>query len=345
MRGPRNCGASTGAPVTGRLPVFHNLPDTYSTMPEPRVLICGSIAFDTIMVFADRFRNHILPEKTHMLNVSFTVLEMRREFGGCAGNIGYNLKLLGGAPVVMASIGDDGHPYRERLAGFDLDTTCVRTMPGTFTAQAFITTDLDDNQITAFHPGAMGLSHRISAAEAPDIRLGIIAPDGREGMLAHAAQLHAAGIPFIFDPGQAMPLFDGDELKRMVDWADYLAVNDYEGELLQERTGLSRADLAAQVKAMIITQGAGGSLIVAGKETIEIPAVTPESEVDPTGCGDAYRAGLLYGIAHGWDWQRTGRLASLLGALKIAHRGGQNHRFGRESVAARYQEAFGSALW
>jgi adenosine kinase len=314
-------------------------------MPEPRILICGSIAFDTIMVFEDRFRNHILPEKTHMLNVAFTVLEMRREFGGCAGNIGYNLKLLGGAPVLMASIGDDGQPYRERLAGFGLDATHIRTMPGTFTAQAFITTDLDDNQITAFHPGAMGLSHRISAAEATDIRLGIIAPDGREGMLSHAAQLHAAGIPFIFDPGQAMPLFNGDELRQFVGWAAYLAVNDYEAELLQERTGMSRADLAAKVKAMIVTLGADGSRIVAGSETFAIPAVPPECEVDPTGCGDAYRAGLLYGIAHGWDWLRTGRLASLLGSIKIAQRGGQNHHFDRESVAAGFQKAFGTALW
>ncbi|MBK8741686.1 MAG: carbohydrate kinase family protein [Betaproteobacteria bacterium] len=314
-------------------------------MSEPRVLICGSIAFDTIMVFEDRFRNHILPEKTHMLNVAFTVLEMRREFGGCAGNIGYNLKLLGGAPVVMASIGDDGQPYRARLAGFGIDDAHVHTMPGTFTAQAFITTDLDDNQITAFHPGAMGLSHRIGVGEAAAVRLGIIAPDGRDGMLAHAAQLHAAGIPFIFDPGQAMPLFNGDELRRLVDWADYLAVNDYEGELLQERTGMSRAELAGKVKAMIVTLGADGSRIVAGEEAYEIPAVRPKDVVDPTGCGDAYRAGLLYGIAHGWDWLRTGRLASLLGSIKVEHRGGQNHHFDRASVAARYRDAFGAALW
>ena len=314
-------------------------------MPEPRVLICGSIAFDTIMVFADRFRNHILPEKTHMLNVSFTVLEMRREFGGCAGNIGYNLKLLGGAPVLMASIGDDGRDYRERLAGLDLDATHVRTMPGTFTAQAFITTDLDDNQITAFHPGAMGLSHQIDVADAADVRLGIIAPDGREGMLAHAAQLHAAGIPFIFDPGQGMPLFDGEELRRLVDWADYLAVNDYEGEMLQERTGMSRAELAGKVKAMIVTLGAEGSQIITGGQTIAIPAVPPARVVDPTGCGDAYRAGLLYGIAHGWDWLATGRLASLLGSIKIEQRGGQNHRFDRATIADRYQKTFGAGLW
>ncbi|MEO8134534.1 MAG: carbohydrate kinase family protein [Betaproteobacteria bacterium] len=314
-------------------------------MPEPRVLICGSIAYDTIMVFADRFRNHILPEKTHMLNVSFTVLEMRREFGGCAGNIGYNLNLLGGAPVMMATIGDDEQPYRERFSSLGLDDRHIHKVPGTFTAQAFITTDLDDNQITAFHPGAMGFSHRTRVEEAGDIRLAIIAPDGREGMLAHAEQLHAAGIPFIFDPGQAMPLFDGEELRRMVGWADYVAVNDYEAQLLQERAGLSLADLAAQVKALVITQGAEGSQILAGNDVYSIPAVKPSVLVDPTGCGDAYRAGLLYGIVHGWDWPRTGRLASLLGSLKIAHRGGQNHAFDRASVLAGFNTAFGKTPW
>jgi adenosine kinase len=314
-------------------------------MTEPRVLICGSIAYDTIMVFNDRFRNHILPDKVHMLNVAFTVLEMRREFGGCAGNIGYNLKLLGGAPVMMATIGDDGQPYRERFASLDLDASHIRTMPGTFTAQAFITTDMDDNQITAFHPGAMGFSHANDVTAASDIRLGIIAPDGRDGMLAHARQMREAGVPFIFDPGQAMPLFDRDELRMFVGYADYLAVNDYEGQLLQERSGLSQSQLAQQVRAMIVTKGSDGSEITAGAETIRIPAVWPEREQDPTGCGDAYRAGLLYGIAHGWDWQKTGRLASLLGSIKIAERGGQNHRFDRASLAARFERAFATPLW
>ena len=314
-------------------------------MSEPRVLICGSVAFDTIMVFADRFRNHILPEKTHMLNVAFTVLEMRREFGGCAGNIGYNLEMLGGAPVMMATVGEDIQPYRDRFAKLGLDDSFVRTIPGTYTAQAFITTDLDDNQITAFHPGAMGMSHQTAVTEADDIALAIIAPDGRDGMLAHAEQLKNAGIPFVFDPGQAMPLFDGDELKRLVEWADYLAVNDYEGELLQERTGMTRAQLASRVKAMVVTRGAEGSQIVAGSESHSIPAVPPDCEIDPTGCGDAYRAGLLYGIAHGWDWEKTGRLASLLGSLKIAERGGQNHRFDRDMIEERYRKAFGTALW
>ncbi|MEP6702498.1 MAG: carbohydrate kinase family protein [Betaproteobacteria bacterium] len=314
-------------------------------MAEPRILICGSIAFDTIMVFNDRFRNHILPDKVHMLNVAFTVLEMRREFGGCAGNIGYNLKLLGGEPVMMATIGIDGQPYLDRIGALGLDATFVRTMPDTYTAQAFITTDLDDNQITAFHPGAMGQSHKTSTAEARDIKLGIIAPDGRDGMLAHAEQLHTAGIPFVFDPGQAMPLFDRDELRRFVAYADYLAVNDYECQLLQERSGLSQAELAREVKAMIVTKGADGSEIVTGGETLHVPSVWPEKEVDPTGCGDAYRAGLLYGIAHGWDWLRTGRLASLLGSIKIAQRGGQNHRFDRSSLAAQFERAFSDKLW
>jgi len=308
-------------------------------------LICGSLAYDTIAVFPDHFKNHILPDKVHMLNVSFTVLEMRREFGGCAGNISYNLKMLGGEPVMMATIGDDGQPYRDRLAQLGLDAAHVRTMPGSYTAQAFITTDLDDNQITAFHPGAMGLSHNTAVADATNIALGIVAPDGRDGMLAHAAQMHDAGIPFIFDPGQAMPLFNRDELRQFVAYADYLAVNDYEGQLLQERAGLSQDEVATQVKAMIVTKGAEGSDIVVGGQVLHIPSVTPEREEDPTGCGDAYRAGLLYGIAHGWDWTRTGRLASLLGSIKIAQRGGQNHRFDRASIAASYVRAFWDALW
>ena len=314
-------------------------------MSEPRVLICGSIAFDTIMVFNDRFRNHILPDKVHLLNVSFLVLEMRREFGGCAGNIAYNLNLLGGAPVMMATVGEDDAPYRARFADLGLDTSHVRTVPGTFTAQAFITTDLDDNQIMVFHLGAMIRSHEVAVDAASDIRLGIIAPDGRDGMLAHAKQMAAAGIPFVFDPGQAMPLFDRDELRAFVHDARYLAVNDYECELLQERSGWSRDELAGRVDAMIVTKGAEGSEITTGGDTIRIPTVAAKEEIDPTGCGDAYRAGLLYGIAHGWDWRSTGQLASLLGSLKIGHRGGQNHVFDRASIGSRYEEAFGQRLW
>lgn len=290
-----------------------------------RTLICGSLAYDHIMVFHDRFRNHILPDKIHILNVSFLVPDMRREFGGCAGNIAYNLKLLGGEPVIMAAVGEDFAPYGERLRALGLSAEHVRTIPGTYTAQAFITTDLDDNQITAFHPGAMNFSHENSVHEAKDIALGIVAPDGREGMLRHAEEFHAAGIPFIFDPGQAMPLFDGRELLHLVELADYVTLNDYEAELMQERTGLALAALAERVKALIVTLGAKGSLIFAEGRRLEIPCVAPAAVVDPTGCGDAYRAGLLYGLARGLSWEQTGRLAAYMGAVKIASRGAQNH--------------------
>jgi adenosine kinase len=310
-----------------------------------RTLICGSLAYDTIMVFPDRFSSHILPEQTHVLSVSFTVGEMRREWGGCSGNIAYNLKQIGGEPVVMATIGDDGRDYRERLAAFGIGVDGVRHVPGAFTAQAFIITDLDDNQITAFHPGAMNFSHQSRIDDVPDIGLGIVAPDGKEGMSSHVEQFAAAGIPFIFDPGQGMPLFTGDELLAMIDKARYLAVNDYEGRMLTERTGLSLAAIAERVDALIVTLGGDGSVIHAGDDTHVIPAVKPTALVDPTGCGDAYRAGLLYGIAQGWDWPRTGGLASVLGALKIASRGGQNHALHRDAIAQSYRAAFGTDLW
>jgi len=310
-----------------------------------RTLICGSLAYDTIMVFPDRFARHILPEQTHMLSVSFQIGEMRREWGGCAGNIAYNLKALGGEPVVMATLGDDGTPYRERLAAFGIDGDGVRTVPGSYTAQAFIITDLDDNQITAFHPGAMNASHENRVGDVEDIALGIVAPDGREGMRTHVEQFAAARIPFIFDPGQGLPLFSGPELIEMIDAATYVAVNDYEGRLLAERTGLDLDAIAARVEALIVTQGGAGSRIRAGGRTFELPAVTPPALVDPTGCGDAYRAGLLYGIVHGWEWERTGRLAATLGSLKIASRGGQNHAITRDDVALRYREAFDAYPW
>ena len=311
----------------------------------PRTLVCGSLALDTIMVFPDRFARHILPEQTHVLSVSFLVGEMRREWGGCAGNIAYNLKALGGEPVVMATIGADDRAYPERLASLGIDTGGVRAIPDTYTAQAFIITDLDDNQITAFHPGAMNHAHANRVDDVDDIALGIVAPDGREGMRAHVQQMASAGIPFIFDPGQGLPLFSGDELVEMIAASKYLAVNDYEARLLSERTGLSQADLAARVDALIVTLGADGSRIYSDGIVLDVPSVKPEALVDPTGCGDAYRAGLLYGIAHAWDWQRTGRLASILGAVKIASRGGQNHVVNRERLAARYAECFGGSLW
>jgi adenosine kinase len=310
-----------------------------------RSLICGSIAFDTIMVFHDHFKNHILPEQIHILNVAFLVPDMRREYGGCAGNIAYNLKLLGGEPVIMATVGDDVGPYRERLERLGLSTDHMRLVPDTYTAQAFITTDLADNQITAFHPGAMNHSHLNRIQDAADIGLGILSPDGRQGMLDHARQFHEAGVPFIFDPGQGLPMFNGEELLALLKLADYCTVNDYEARLLCERTGQSLDQLAGEVKALIVTLGGSGSHIYTAGRRLEIPTVKAAEELDPTGCGDAYRSGLLYGIAGGMDWEQTGRLASLMGSIKIASRGGQNHTPSRDEIGARYREAFGAALW
>ena len=310
-----------------------------------KTLICGSLAYDTIMVFPDRFKNHILPEQIHILNVAFLVPEMRREFGGCAGNIAYNLKLLGGEALIMATIGDDSGPYMHRLKQLGLDASYVRQVEGSFTAQAFITTDIDDNQITAFHPGAMNFSHRNRIEDAKDICLGIVAPDGREGMFNHAAGFHAAGVSFIFDPGQGLPMFSGEELLNFLELADYCTVNDYEAKLICDRTGKALSELAQMVKALIVTLGGEGSHIYTDGHRIDIPSVKPEALLDPTGCGDAYRSGLLYGIARGWEWAKTGRLASLMGSIKIAHRGGQNHKLTRDDIASRYAAAFGSSLW
>ena len=310
-----------------------------------RTLICGSIAYDTIMVFRDHFKNHILPDQIHILNVSFLVPEMRREFGGCAGNIAYSLKMLGGDPLIMATVGEDYQPYAYRMEKLRLSQAHVRQVPNTFTAQAFITTDLDDNQITAFHPGAMNFSHQNHISEARDVGLGIVAPDGREGMLQHAREFNEAGIPFIFDPGQGLPLFNGAELMNFIERADYVAANDYEAKLLQERTGKSIEELSRLVKALVVTQGAQGSLVVVNGKSEIIPTVKPAQVVDPTGCGDAYRAGLLYGIANDFDWPTTGRLASLLGSIKIAQRGAQNHLFTRDEISLRFREGFGRAPW
>jgi adenosine kinase len=309
-----------------------------------RTLICGSLAFDSIMVFQDHFKNHILPDKIHMLNVSFLVPEMRREFGGCAGNIAYNLRLLGGEPVIMATVGDDFGVYASRLDGLGISRESIRQLPGSYTAQAFITTDLADNQITAFHPGAMNYSHQNDASKAHEIGLGIVSPDGRDGMLNHCRQFHAAGIPFVFDPGQGMPLFSGAELLEMVELADYVTLNDYEAELLLARTELSVVALAAKVKCLVITRGEAGSRFYVDGSVMDIPVVQATQVLDPTGCGDAYRAGLLYGIAQGLDWETSGQLASVMGAIKIEHRGGQNHQPTREAIAARLQQAFGKAL-
>jgi adenosine kinase len=308
-------------------------------------LICGSVAYDTIMVFRDRFKNHILPDKLHILNVAFLVPDMRREFGGCAGNIAYSLKMLGGDPLIMATVGDDHHTYSLRLDKLGIEQRHIRNIPGTYTAQAFITTDLDDNQITAFHPGAMNHSHANSVTEAPGATLGIVAPDGRDGMLQHAREFYESNIPFIFDPGQGLPMFTGNELLDFVRMAQYVTVNDYEAQMLQERTGQSIEALAKLADGFVVTMGARGSLVYSKGAAIEIPCVKAEAVVDPTGCGDAFRAGLLYGIASGFDWPTTGRLASLLGSIKIAHRGGQNHRFTRDEIGERYRETFNSRIW
>ena len=304
-----------------------------------QTLICGSLAFDTIMVFQDKFKNHILPDKIHALSVAFYVPEMRREFGGTAGNIAYNLQLLDGNPLIMATVGDDFAPYQNWLTQQKLVSTHIKTVAGTFTAQAFITTDTDDNQITAFHPGAMVASHENSVNDAQGVTLAIIAPDGRDGMFQHARECFEAGIPFLFDPGQGLPMFNGEELLQFIEMADYLAVNDYESQIIQDKTGLNLQQLAAKVKALVVTLGGQGSQIYADGLCHEIPCIKAMNIVDPTGCGDAYRAGLLYGIARGWDWPTCGRLASTMGAIKIESRGGQNHKPSRAEIEAIYTQA------
>jgi adenosine kinase len=313
------------------------------------VLICGSMAFDNIMVFKGKFKDHILPDQVHILNVAFLVPDLRREFGGCAGNIAYNLKMIAGKseeePIIMAAVGEDSDTYFERLAGLGLEAGHVAMIPETFTAQAFITTDLDDNQITAFHPGAMNSSQVNHVSDVPDVKLGIVAPDGREGMLQHAREFAEAGIPFVFDPGQGLPMFSGDELMDFVSMADYVAVNDYEARLLQEKTGQSVESIAKLVQAMVVTRGAEGSFIYTDGQRLEIPSVKAEEVVDPTGCGDAYRAGLLFGIVNQLDWEDVGRLASIMGALKISHSGAQNHRLTRDEIGALYAKHFGFSLW
>jgi len=304
-------------------------------------LICGSMAYDTIMVFKDHFKKHILPEQIHILNVAFLVPEMRREYGGCAGNIAYNLHLLGGKPLIMATVGDDFAPYARRLEKLSIPQTHIRHVPDSFTGQAFITTDLDDNQITAFHPGAMGFSEQNKVAEANGVTLGIVSPDGRDGMIEHAEQFVEAGVPFVFDPGQGMPMFSGPDLLRFIDQATYVTVNDYEAKLLEEKTGKTLAEIAKSVTALIVTLGADGSMIYTEGREIAIPTPKPVAVVDPTGCGDAYRAGLMHGIQQGWDWETTGRLASLMGSIKIACRGGQNHAPTRDEIKAQFQKHFG----
>lgn len=310
-----------------------------------KILVTGSMAYDTIMVFPDRFRNHVLPDQLHILNVCFLTPEMRREYGGTAGNIAYNLKLLGESPLLMATVGEDIEPYLGRLRDLAIDVGLLKRIAGQFTAQAFITTDLDDNQIIAFHPGAMNHSHENRVEKALGAGLAIIGPDGKQGMVDHAAQCASLGVPFVFDPGQGLPMFSGEEIGDFLRQADYVAVNDYEGKLLENKTGRSLEDIARGVKALIYTLGAKGSVIIASGERHEIPSAAADAVVDPTGCGDAYRAGLLYGIARGWDWPSCGRLGSVMGAIKIAQRGAQNHAPSRDQIEARFRKAFGYSPW
>ncbi len=306
-----------------------------------RALICGSMAYDTIMVFGDRFANHILPDKIHLLNVSFLVPQLRREYGGCAGNIAYNLQLLGDVGCPMATVGRDFGPYKEWMAQSGVPADYIRVVGSEFTAQAFITTDLDHNQITAFHPGAMQRSEENRVGDARDIAIGIVSPAGREGMVQHAAQFAAAGIPFIFDPGQQLPMFSAEELARFVSQAAWVTVNEYEWQVVQQRTGWNEHELAQRVRALIVTRGAAGSSIHTPDGELIIAAAPVRAVVDPTGCGDAYRAGLIHGLLRGLDWPATGRIASLMGAIKIESRGTQNHRFTRAEFDARLAAAFG----
>ena len=304
-------------------------------------LICGSLAFDKIMQYHGRFAETLLADQLHRVNVSFLVPTLRTEYGGCAANIAYNLKLLGGEPLIMATLGQDGADYLERLRNFGIKTRAIKTIQDAYTAQCFVTADQDNNQINAFHPGAMQFSHENKVADQGPLRLAIIAPDGRDGMLKHARDCAAQGVPFMFDPGQQLPMFSGEELLRFIDQATYLAANDYEFEMVMDRTGLSLEQIASRLDALIVTRGEKGSEIYAGGERHDIPAVPASAIVDPTGCGDAYRAGLLYGIAQGYDWPTTGRLASLLGSIKIAHQGGQNHSFTPAEIATKFEAAFG----
>ena len=308
------------------------------------ILVTGSIAYDTIMVFRDRFKNHLLPDQLHILNVCFIAPEMRREFGGTAGNIAYNLKLLGEDALVMAAVGDDIDPYLKRLETLGIGARLLKRIPGQFTAQAFITTDLDDNQITAFHPGAMMRSYENHVKDVAGIKFGIVGPDGYEAMLQNSKEFAECGIPFIFDPGQAMPLYNGKELTQMIEQASYVTVNDYESSLLQDKTGLSTKDIAERVQAYIITRGPRGSEVHTKDGELHVPAANAMRVVDPTGCGDAYRAGLIFGLMQGMDMATAGRIASLMGALKIEHLGPQNQRFNHDEFAEQFRQQFGYAL-
>jgi adenosine kinase len=291
-------------------------------------LICGSLAFDTIMDFHGRFADQILPDQLHILNVSFLVPQLRRDFGGCAGNIAYSLKLLGGTPVPMATVGSDGRDYIGRMQQLGISTEFVREVPDSYTAQAMIMTDVDNNQITAFHPGAMMQAHITGVPARGDIKLGMISPDGRDAMLQHAQQFKAAGIPFVFDPGQGLPMFDGRELAQFVEAATWVTVNDYEGKMLSERTGWDSAEISKRVDGLVVTLGAEGCEVWIGGERTHVPGVAAAEVVDPTGCGDAWRGALLFGLEQGWSLAQCAALGNRVGAVKIASRGPQNWRWG-----------------
>jgi len=307
-------------------------------------LICGSLAFDTIMVFPDRFKNYILPDQIHILNVCFVNPELRREFGGCAGNIAYNLKLLGGDPLPMGTVGKDFADYRQRLVALGISDEHILEIPELYSAQCSITTDQDNNQITAFHPGAMGEAHRNSVASASGVSLGIVAPDGKEAMIQHAHDFAAESVPFMFDPGQNLPLFSKEELMTFLEQATWCVMNDYESQLMMNTTGESINTLAQHVDALVVTRGGEGSVVYTGDDEIEIPTVNVDNAVDPTGCGDAYRAGLLLGLENGWDWETSGRVGSLIGAIKVQQEGTQNHQFSMDEFAQQYETHFERAL-
>jgi adenosine kinase len=307
-------------------------------------LICGSLAFDVIMQYPGKFSDLLLQDQLHKISVSFLVPTLRKDFGGCAGNIAYNLKLLGGDPQIMATIGHDGGDYLARLNRQGISDKTVRVIESTYTAQCFVTTDTSNNQINSFHPGAMNYSHENKIVDAKKVKLAIIAPDGREGMLQHAEDCAVQNIPLIFDPGQGMPMFSGEELKRFIELATYIVVNDYEAEMLAERTKLSLPKIAEKVSAFIITKGELGSEIFTSGNRIDIPCVKAENVVDPTGCGDAFRAGIMYGLDDGMDWVTIGRLSSLLGSIKICQQGPQNHGPSRSEIDALFNHEFGYKL-
>ncbi len=304
-------------------------------------LICGSFAYDNIMTFRGRFQDHILPDQVANLNVAFNVDELRRDFGGCAGNIAYNLRLLGGDPLPLGTVGSDFAPYARWMENNEIPGTHARVIEEAYTAQAYITTDLDNNQITVFHPGAMNDSHVVKVSDASGVTVGTVSPDGKRGMMEHAAQFAQAGIRFFFDPGQAIPLFDGKELMSFVEQATWMTVNEYESHLVQEKTGRSLSDLMQHLEAIVVTRGKEGSTLHTRKKAFEIPIATPQRVTDPTGCGDAYRAGLLYGIEKGMDWECSGRIAALVGAYNVERTGTQNHRFHRDEFDQRFRDTFG----